>query len=196
MTTTKFSEQHLDNIKQIIFGQQKQANVINDAVVKIIARELADKAGKDDLFTIDDVEFAIMEYLKGAVGGNAYDDTAMMLIVGEQSLANLKSDELVTVTAETASDTSTKVNFRIRPLSGADADVDSTGVRGDAQAKSYDKSAATAMRERDPNATFQNTVDDLRDKLLPMVPDAVKAEVSDPYAQALYALYAMHATQD
>lgn len=196
MTTTKFSEQHLDNIKQIIFGQQKQANVINDAVVKIIARELADKAGKDDLFTIDDVEFAIMEYLKGAVGGNTYDDTAMMLIVGEQSLANLRSDELVTVTAETASDTSTKVNFRIRPLSGAEADVDSTGVRGDAQATSYNKPAATTMQERDPNATFQNTVDDLRDKLLPMVPDAVKAEVSDPYAQALYALYAMHATQD
>ena len=78
MTTTKFSEQHLDNIKQIIFGQQKQANVINDAVVKIIARELADKTGKDDLFTIDDVEFAIMERLRR----HCYDVDRWRAIIG------------------------------------------------------------------------------------------------------------------
>lgn len=185
MITTTFSERHLDNIKQLIFGQQKQANVINDAVVKIIARELAEKEGKDDFFTIDDVEFAITEYLKGAVAGNAYDETAMMLIVGEQSLANLKSGDLVSVSAETASETSTKVNFRIRPLSGEDEAVDVSGVRGNTG--TVDKPHAVTLSELPPNATFQTEVDALRDKLLPLVPDAVKAEVADPYAQALFA---------
>lgn len=193
-----FSEQHLNNIKELLFGQQKQASVINDAVVKMVARELSATFGINDTSSLDDAHAKIMSYLFAVVGnGVTYNEDALMLIVGEQSLANLKSGEIVSVYESDASDTSTKKIYRINTQN--QATVDNTGEAGNKSTYEalpgnviedardwYPESYQKEQKKLDPNADFWLKAQQLRDAILPLVPDAVKTEIpNNEFAQAL-----------
>ncbi len=182
-----FSESHLSNIKALLFGQQKQASVINDAVVKLVARELSSTFGIDDTLDIDDAHAKIMSYLFACVnGGVTYTDDTLMLIVGEVGLANLKSGEDVVVSESDASETSTKKYYRIN-VKGADAAVDNTGELGTGSLRGGSTAPeAVTPTNVDRNADFWTQAQQLKAAIQPLVSDAVKAEIpNDEFAQCL-----------
>ena len=192
-----FSEQYLENVKGVIFGQQKQAGVQNDAVVKLIARELSEKMGVSEISSIDEAHAHIMAYLNGAVNKAVnYNGDVLMLIAGEQSLSNLESGELVTVTESEASESSTKHYYRIL-LDGQEPDIDNTGSLGSVPSMDFkseempsnhipERERGEGFKRLDPNASFATQAAQLLDAIRPLVPDAVKSEIpNNEYAQAL-----------
>lgn len=188
MNMVTYSEKHLDNIKALLFGQQKQASVINDAVVKMVARELSSVLGVSDTVDVDDAHAKIMSYLFACVNSSApYTDDVLMLIVGEQGLANLKSGEEVTVTEDDASETSTKKYYRIE-VKGQNAAVDNSGDLGYKvkQQNALPNGGVANYGGRDRNADFWTQAQQLRGAIQPLVPDAVKQEIPDNvFAQCL-----------
>lgn len=184
-----FSEEHLNNIESCLFGQQRQASVINGAVVKIVARELLVVMGFKTSSSIDEANSQIIAYLHQAENdpNKRCDDSVIMLIAGEQSLANVESGELTTLSVTNISDTSTKRNYRIL-LDGQEPDIDMSGAEGSAPVSTTNvsKEGATGIGKQDPNADFYTQAKQLLEAIRPLIPDAVKTEIPDnEYAQAL-----------
>lgn len=186
MIEISLTAEHLDCIKQVLFGQQKQANVINDSVVKIVARELAAVVSASNITSIDEADDAILQYLRGVVAGELqYDEDAFILIAGEVSLANAKSGMPVTVTAEAASETSTKVNYRVSVMGEEAAEVDMSAEAGKPASAMPDLPISGEVKKTQVS-DFRTKAEQLRAAILPLVPDAVKQELAgDEYAQCL-----------
>lgn len=189
MYTVKLNDTQFDNLKHVLFGLQKQANVINEAVIIICADGLAEQYG-DDIFNSEDaIVESIGKYLNNVMSlgpdhirGSKDDIMLIRLLSGEQSFVNLLVDGPKYVHIEQPNPDSPKRNFRILMLGEVpekDRDVvvnktDTNTAKFNPDEKPYDESD-----------DFQTRVDKLRNAILPMVPAAVKAEVPDEYAQAL-----------
>jgi hypothetical protein len=175
-----FNETYLTCIKHVLFGLQKQANVINDAVVTLVAKELASKMDVVNLSTTGAVDLEIQKYVAGCMAKTiSYDENILMLIVGEQSVANMSCGEPITLVAENISDTSPKMLYRIAVL-GKEADIERPVELGD----------TTVVREpMTPMITpdgFWERACAIRDRILPTVPQAVKDEINgNEFAQCL-----------
>lgn len=180
----EFSERHLQNVKETLFGLQKQANVTNGAVVKIVARELYNAVGLSDSTSPTDVDAAIMSYLEKVIPATVeFTDDALMLIAGEQSLANRNSGSPCVPYHRQLSDTSPKMIYRITVL-GEDAEIDNGGDSN--TTPSFKPSVVEVAPDAHSNADFYTKARQLKDAILPSVPDAVKAEIPDnEWAQVL-----------
>lgn len=173
----------LKSVKECLFGLQKQANAINDGVVVAVCKELM-KNGYTSFNSSDEVQEALHELLNKVLAADAMvDETVMMLICGPQSVANLKATGPKTLYIDKPSTESPKWIFRINML-GDDAVVEHEGEVG-SQPIPVQKPAVSPDEVTSPNDDFQTRADKIRDAIMPMVPDAVKTEVSDTYAQAL-----------
>lgn len=173
----------LKSVKECLFGLQKQANAINDGVVVAVCKELM-RHGYASFNDADEVQEALHELLNKVLASDAtVDETVMMLICGPQSVANLQATGPKTLYIDKPSTESPKWIFRINML-GEDAVVEHEGEVG-SQPIPVQKPAVSPDEVTSPNDDFQTRADKIRDAIMPMVPDAVKTEVSDPYAQAL-----------
>lgn len=186
------TEEQVTNVKRVIFGNQKQANVTNEAVVKIIASGIA--SVKHSSVLNSEIEFvdACEEYLNDCVKGRTPDDTLVMLLAGEQSLANVKADGPRVVKVSQPNPESPKYIFRVCML-GEDADVDMSATEGEIETSSISLSSSKVSTdcpyERDDDLATRARK--IKDAILPLCPDTVKKEIpNDEYAQALcYAEY-------
>ena len=177
------SEQQVDNVKHVIFGNQKQANVQNESVVKIIARALTKEFGESCLNTEADVVESIRKLLLGCIdnGTASCDSNLIMLIAGEKSLANLEAMGPKTVIVNQPNPESPKFTFRIAML-GEDPDVDMEAEVGDV------KAGASSAITYDVNAsdlTLKERALCIKEQLVAIAPQATLAEVQDDALSAL-----------
>ena len=105
-------------VKRVLFGLQKQANVQNDVIVRIVSEVLSGH-GLITEDSEDGVRKGIQKYLQQAVDNpeKYSDDLALALIAGDQSVANLNAPGPNVVYQEQVNPESPKTIFRINKLS-------------------------------------------------------------------------------
>lgn len=183
----KVNDEFLENVKHVLFGLQKQANVINDAVVSIVASELIAAYGHEAVVSEESVVDGIRTYLEHAItsGIDSIDEQVAKLIAGTQSVANLKMEAPRIVSCEPISDTSPKRAFRVYIL-GDKPDVEITAEEGSGAINATARPKVSPDEVTDPNDDFYTRACKLRDAIMPLVSEGVKAEIPDnEFAQAL-----------
>lgn len=183
--TFDFTEQELGYVKDVLFGLQKQSDATNDAVVLYVASQL--KAHKDQPFTSDaQVEELIKDYLQLCADNIMVEDDELFvaLVAGKTSLANAKEYKPHYISVEPISDTSPKRKFRVKLMGEEDA-IEDNSYSTDIQSV-IERPVVGADSGIDPNADFATRARQIKDAILPLVPDGVKTEIPDnEYAQAL-----------
>ena len=178
-----FDETSLENLQHVIFGLQKQASVQNKAVILIIARELADKCGKDSFASEEEVAKTIEDYVTGVMANKYnYDESAFMLICGQQSLANLEAVGPCRYESYNPSPESPKMLFRVVILGEDLPEEDHSAVTGNVMSAGP---VASDVTKSGAPENYKDRVEYIKNKILPSVPAAVKSEVSDEYQQCL-----------
>lgn len=191
MELRKFTPEQLENVKHIMFGKQKQANVTNEAVIKLIANGLVSAYGNYCLDTEESTKNTIKRYVQDTVNDRFVDnDVVILLIVGEQSFNCIKSDGPKTVSVEQPNPESPKVLFRVYALGEVpEAEIESYGRLGAGpQFVSPAEVSTVPNASGEKNLTlydYKARVESLVKEILPLVPDGVKSELSDPYQQCL-----------
>lgn len=188
----EYTGEQLLRVKHVIFGNQKQANVTNAAVVKIIANGIMRNTnGEGKLDTEADVIQSIQRILEDAISrSDALTENGeefVMLVAGEQSLANLKLDGPKYVSAAPASPESPKYNFRIYML-GEEATPDMSGEYTPADATS----AVVGIDDSFDRNDIVASTEALKNKIIATAPQSVIDEFKNDYAAALY-LYPAYA---
>lgn len=183
----QLSENQVTNVKRVIFGLQKQANVTNEAVVKLIARGISRLYGDSVLDTEEGVVSSIQEYLQGCVDkGFAEDETLIMLIAGEKSLAILNEIGPKTVYVDQPSIESPKHIFRINRLGETDVDVDMSAEAGSMYSVTPSAPTVTPDEVYSVDDDFYTRARKIKAAILPTIPDAVKENIPDnEWAQTL-----------
>ena len=186
MELGNFTSEQLQCVKHVLFGKQKQANVTNEAVVKLVAGDLvAWFGGTACLSSEEEVKKSIKVFLQDTVDGKLTgNDTTVLLIAGEQSYNCLKSAGPKVVSVDEPNPDSPKVLFRIYVLGEVPAaEVDSYVKIGAGPTLTPAKSETADMGSEAYN--YKVRVDNLVKEILPLVPEGVKKELSDPVAQCL-----------
>lgn len=184
------SEQQLTNVTHVLFGNQKQANVINKAVVKIVARGLLDVSNSSCLDSEESVIKAATDYLQSLCdNGFSGSEHFVMLLAGEQSLACLKETGPKMVHVNQPNPESPKYTFRVGML-GEEPDVDNSAELSDTSTGTgilgSSTSASFAECPYEPTDDFATRARKIKDAILPLCPGVVKTEIpNDEYAQAL-----------
>lgn len=185
MSEINMTKENVETVKHVLFGLQKQANVTNDAVVKIVTRGVCAKEGSAVLYSEDAFIDACRHYLQECVNNeHSEDDTVIMLLAGEQSLANLKKPGPKVVYVEQPNPESPKHIFRINMLGQEPESVD---MSVDANITAQPSPAGVEIGSDAYNSmTCYEKACALRDAILPLAPTAVRAEIDDDFALALY----------
>ena len=177
------SKEQLDNVKHVLFGNQKQANVINDAVVGIVAEGLLEITHSAALDTESNVVEAIKGYLQAKIDGGPGSDTLVKLVAGEQSFANLSAVGPKTVYAEPISPESPKYNFRIVMLG------DQPGIDHEAEARAEQPVLNTSIPYEPgfvpDDVSYTAQADYLKNAILPLLPPLIMQELQDEWKAAL-----------
>ena len=191
------SNEQLSNVKHVLFGNQKQANVINESVASIVANYIVSKNSLNSLSSESTVSDAIHKLLGTCVAFspqlNGRDKMFVMLTSGEQSLANImtagSNQDTVATIMTMDSESSPKVNFRVsldrkpgaitreatsRPL----FDKDMSGDSVDDKTVDFD--------ERKQSMSPQEAADWLQANILKVAPSAFDGEFVDDKSKALY----------
>lgn len=190
------SAEELQNVKQVIFGLQKQASVQNDAVCVIIAGELTKYYGRDSVSNQDAFIESCRKYLQACIDGTITPDrNAFMLLCGEKSMAKLNEQGPRVVNVEQPSVQSPKLLFRIGMLGETEANLEENTVAPIDDSLIDDmvgvlKGAKNSTMDLDlrisETDSFAVKAEKLKDAIMGCVPDAVKQEIPDnEYAQAL-----------
>ena len=176
--------EQLANVKAVLFGNQKQANVINEAVVQIVAEYLdAESCSMEDEESVVHQIYDVLQlYTKNGVDRDDY--TFVLLVTGPKSLQVLQDGVPYVITYDQPSIESPKHNFRITAL-GEEPEVEVSSSLPSVHATQFDKPAASPEEVIDPQDTIAEQTRKLKDAILPMVPESYKAEITDEYAQAL-----------
>lgn len=181
------NEAALQNVKATLFGNQKQANVINDSVVAIVAQYLDGASVNMD--TQESTAEGIHSVLT-SVAHNGMDKDGEMfvqLVAGRKSYDVLKEGLPYIITQNQPNVDSPKYNFRILVVGEEDPeDVVENGEKDVYTGVKFDRPAAAPEEVLNPEDTIAEQVQKLKDAILPMCPEAVKSEIQDEYAQALY----------
>lgn len=181
------NNEYLQNVKAVLFGNQKQANVINDSVVAIVAQYL--DGANQDMSTQEATAASIYTELKACAdaGLSERNSTFIQLVSGRKSYDVLKEGLPYVVSQNQPNVDSPKYNFRILVVGEDDVEDTVENGEGDVYAgMKFDKPAAAPDEVLNPDDTVADQVRKLKDAILPMCPDGVKQELDDEYAQALY----------
>lgn len=172
------SKEKLDNVKRNLFGLQKQANVINESVVKIVAGALADRYSEDVLDDELTVMQRIEEYLNEVITMPA--DTLrtdkdlqlfIMLTAGEQSYANALQEGPKYVSAEQPSPDSPKCNFRIMMLGTQPEKEDVLEVGR--------PHSDTSTEIKGDKFSYRQHAEELKQTVIGIAPQSMKDELGD-----------------
>lgn len=184
------------NVKHVLFGNQKQANITNEAVVKLVARGILNAKPDCTLGTESEVSLAIQGILEGWVQQNykaedPMDEVFIMLVAGEVSLANLKEDAPKYVNVYQPNPESPKYNFRVCKLGEEDPEIDMSATLGDgvSSASTGGTSGIDVENNRQDIVAY---TEELKNRIISVAPESVKAEFGNDYAAALY-LYPSYA---
>lgn len=182
------TEAQKEVVKAVLFGKQKQANVINDGVVAIVGRGIAEATtGESALSTELNFVNAVTAFLDKCIDdGKPVNSVILMLLGGEQSLLALQEDGPKTVIAESAGPDTPKYHFGISKIGAMSEATPADLGMGTASASTEDmpkQSSEPGFIPDDLSYTAQR--DFLIKKIVPLVPEAVKAELSSPVEQAL-----------
>lgn len=185
MELGKFTAEQLENVKHVMFGKQKQANVTNEAVVKLIAGDLETCYGSSCLNSEETVKDAIKRYLEETIDGKFNNnDMVVMLIVGEQSYNCMKSSGPRVVSVDNPNPDSPKVLFRVYILGEVPEAQVSSDVTVGGPVLTPAKPSGSVDHSID-QYDYKTRVDMLVKEILPLVPEGVKKELTDPIAQCL-----------
>lgn len=169
-----------DALKHVLFGNQKQANVINDAVVGIVGGKLKELGNSWD--TEDAAIEVIKNILNDAINApSTVDEDLVKLIAGEMSCNNLHADDVMVLTVEQPNPESPKHNFRII-IFGSEEQIrqpDTTETAGIHMVPDV----PTSSEPKDDD--YVARVKEIKDKLLPLVPTAIKKVLIDETEQCL-----------
>ncbi len=191
MDLVELTPERLDNVKHVLFGNQKQANVINDAVAQIVAEGVAELT---DVGSLDSEDFfigAVYDLLTNVVNGTArMPEKLMALICGYESVKFYNESGPKIVTKDIPNPESPKVLFRIYPLGANDASTENkkvvAGESGTEITHTVKEMPPEVKVTRDENAYEHVQV--LISKLAPLCPSAPARELGgDKILCALYA---------
>lgn len=179
-------------VKKLLFGNQKQANVINDAVATIVCRTFynlppEDRAGNDLNEQMYAAIQATVSFITSGEKVSPDGRTFIMLTCGADALALLSSGTPYIVNMWQPSIESPKWNFRIAPL----------GVNEQVEEESHDESAPVGKPLVGPDEVYSDNdslaqrVEKIKNAIVPMAPQSAMAELgNDEYKVALcYAEY-------
>lgn len=196
------TDTQLTNVKHILFGNQKQANVINESVASIVARHLVESGFESALNSEADIMEAIKstldKYIESPETLDGKGKMFVMLTAGEQSLANIASaaqnENAIATVVYLGVDGSPKVNYRVH-LDVKPAEIERDAVIGDISSKpAFDKDlkgddkddTIKPYNERKTNMQPQEAADWLQAKILQVAPHAFDNEFVDEKSKALY----------
>lgn len=181
------SEEQKKVVKSVLFGNQKQASVINEGVVAIVGRGIAEATtGEAAISSSENFVQAVQDFLQTSIdNGRPVNATILMLVGGERSLLALQAEGPKCVFCESAGPDTPKYNFGIYMLGEAPAApvADLSGSMAAPPAEAPRFTAETQKKFEDLSYTAQR--DYLVKAITPLVPEAVKAELSSPVEQAL-----------
>lgn len=169
------------NVKAVLFGKQKQANVINDSVVKIISTALSKAYPGTNFDSEDSVIAAIEQFLNDGMNFQCHDDQVIMLLIGPESFNVFKSEGPKVVVTNQPNPESPKRTFRIYAL----GNVDEATVEVNAGGPVLITPDLLPITDGVEKENYKTRVEDLLKQIQPLVPEAVKKELEDPYQQAL-----------
>lgn len=180
------SEEQKKVVKAVLFGNQKQASVINEGVIAIVGRGIAEATTGDSALASENafVE-AVTSFLQTSVdNGKPINTIILMLVGGERSLLALQAEGPKCVLCESAGPETPKYNFGIYMLGeqapvAADGNIEGTPVSAD-----MPKFTPEAQKKFE-DMSYSAQRDFLVSVITPLVPEAVKAELSNPVEQAL-----------
>jgi len=183
--TIQLSDEQLSNVSHVLFGNQKQASVINKAVVKIVAKGLINVAGDSCLNSQEAIISTAKGYLqKLCDNGFSGDETFIMLLCGTESLACLKETGPKMVHVNQPNVESPKHNFRVTML-GENPEIDRSAELSDSAASNATALPSSTSCPYEPTDDFPTRARKIKDAILPLCPEVLKHELSDEYAQAL-----------
>lgn len=167
-------------LKKLLFGNQKQANVINDSVVMIASEYFY--AHTTDTQDMSGAMYKLLQEITGADYATEAAELFVKLVCGVNSFNTWKAGVPFIITADQPSTESPKYNFRITPL----------GEEVVPETEPEDKLQITGKPLVAPDEVYDERDDfptrarKIKEAILPLVPASVKAELPDnEYAQAL-----------
>lgn len=166
-------------LKHVLFGNQKQANVINDAVVGIVGEKL--KGLNYSWDSEDAIINVIKDMLNNAINApGAADEELVKLVAGDMSCNNLHADDVMVLTVDQPNPESPKHNFRIMIFGSSEQILqpDTNETIGIHMVPATTEPVAT-------DDDYPARVREIKSKLLPLVPTAVKNALSDETEQCL-----------
>lgn len=179
------SKEELQNIKAVLFGNQKQANVINESVVAIVAQYLTEHGMALD--TEDSVVDSIHGLLQECAeyGVNESNATFIQLVAGPKSYQVLKDKLPYVITVNQPSTESPKHNFRIVIVGEDDVEPEVESGLPNVGETHFEKPAAAPDEVIDPDDSLKVQAEKLKNAILPMAPSYYMGEVGNEYAVAL-----------
>lgn len=178
----------LEIATHVLFGNQKQANVQNVAVASIVVEEVAKECGANSVSSESTFVTSVTEFLNrcatNAVTQSQY--LACKLLVGVKAVDVLTSGQPVEIVAESAGDNTPKYYFFVHTKEEVK------------EVTHYVRACASADDTSEViDDSIQGKVDAMRDKLITLVPDVIKAELNNnDYACALWATQYMQPETD
>ncbi len=108
----------VENVKHVLFGLQKQGNVINEALCDDITNFICEQLGGEACSSEDSVIDSIKQLGQDVIDGtHELPDWFIKYVMGTQSFNNLKtSHSPLVMSAERSNPESPKMNFRILVL--------------------------------------------------------------------------------
>lgn len=175
-----------ENIKKVLFGNQRQADVINDAVVNFIGNFIVDN-NVGSIANEGAVIDTISEYLSRCIDRpEIANELVIRFITGDMGYANLKSGAPLSLSVEKPNPESPKVLFRIVVFGNAPGTSTKTSTPTFTGEVVGESTASTTVNKKvEGTETFAERAERIKNEILSIVPCEVRREVTDEYAQAL-----------
>ena len=194
---TLISEIQLNILKEVLFGNQKQASVQNDAVVKIIASAMHKEYGEHFFDSSTTICEGITEFLQDKIDNGLQPSAKVvtMLIAGEDSVLTCSKPGPKVVLDEQPNPDSPKHFFRISMLDDAPTDP-AGGINVDDFDKKMNPPQGFEEKPQgvdtsingEKNLTYSDIVDNLVKEYAPLAPASAAAELQDSVKIALFAM--------
>ncbi len=180
MNTVEF-----DSLKRVLFGKQKQANAINDAVVTIVGDILKERAGCSWQCEDDVVTLIVNELNDAIANADTADRLFVQLVAGVDSYTNLTLDDVLMLVAEQPNPESPKYIFRIKVFGDVDV-AENAAEMEDADNSVHTTSVQHSSGIQETPDSCVARVNKVKRELLAVVPSGLERYLPDESDRCLY----------
>lgn len=171
-----------ENLKKVLFGNQVQASIINDAVVGIVYRYIYENHLPGVNLDTEDAAVvtvcsALSSLMLDATKLSYDDEIFIRLVAGDSSYNNVMSGEPAISEATQPNPESPKRLFRIHII-GVDSVSEETET-------TLPKVHLSEISGDSDTASLRSKAEQIYKMIEPVIPDTIKQNVPDKYAQAL-----------